>query len=137
MVGRWPAEMKLLLDTHAVVWWLTDSPKLTHGARSAIASPTNDVYVSAASGWEIATKVRRGRWPEAAPLLVGLHALLAENRIAVLPIELGHAVRAGTLDGAHNDPFDRIIAAQALEQDELTLVTVDPVFGDFGVKTLW
>lgn len=129
--------MKLLLDTHAVVWWLTDDPKLSLGARAAIASPTNDVYVSAASGWEIATKVRRGRWPEAAPLLVGLDGLLAENRIGVLPIELAHAVRAGALDGAHNDPFDRIIAAQALEQNEGSLVTVDPIFRDFGVRIVW
>ena len=129
--------MRLLLDTHALVWWLSDNPKLSQTAAAAIADPNNDVVVSAASGWEIATKVRRQRWPEAAKLLAQLEQVLEANRIGVVPVLMRDSIRAGSFDLEHQDPFDRMIAAQVLGQDELTLVTIDGVFAEFGVKTLW
>ncbi len=129
--------MRFLLDTHALVWWLSDNPKLSEAAAAAIAEPNNDVVVSAASGWEIATKVRRQRWPEAAKLLGQLEQVLEANRIGVVPVLMRDAILAGSFELEHQDPFDRMIAAQVLGQADLTLVTIDGVFADFGVKTLW
>lgn len=105
--------MRLLLDTHALVWWWTDDKRLPAVARSAIASSDNAVLVSAASAWEIATKHRLGKWPEVAALLEGFDTSLRRSRFTSLPITHKHARLAGTLDGEHRDPFDRMLLAQA------------------------
>jgi PIN domain nuclease of toxin-antitoxin system len=128
--------MSLLLDTHTLVWWLNDDPRLPDSVRAAIAQPAIAVLVSAATGWEIATKTRRGRWPEAEALLRDFERLLANARFDVLPIAMRHAILAGTLPGDHKDPFDRILAAQCLLEN-LTLVTVNPAFRAFGVSVMW
>ena len=128
--------MSLLLDTHAVVWWLNDDARLPASARTLIAEAKTKVYVSSATGWEIATKTRRGRWPEAEALIQDFETQLASWRLAILPISMQHAVLAGTLPGTHKDPFDRILAAQCVVEN-LTLVTVDPAFAEFNVKVAW
>lgn len=119
--------MRILLDTHVLAWWLKDAPQLPSKHRDLIKSLDNEVLVSAASCWEIAIKVRAGKWPEAAGLVPGLAKVLAATSMTLLPISAAHAERAGLLAHAHKDPFDRLLAAQALE-DGLTLATIDPVF---------
>ena len=119
--------MRLLLDTHVLAWWLKDSPQLPTQHRELIKSLDNEVLVSAASCWEIAIKVRAGKWPEAAGLVPGLASALKSTCLTMLPISAEHAERAGLLAIAHKDPFDRLLAAQALEEN-LALASVDPVF---------
>lgn len=128
--------MRLLLDTHALVWWWTDDKRLPAAPRAAIASPDNTVLVSAASAWEIATKHRLGKWPEVATLLDGFDTNLRRSRFASLPISHEHARLAGGLDGEHRDPFDRMLLAQA-RLEELAIVTGDPVFRAYGATVVW
>lgn len=128
--------MRLLLDTHTIVWWFLASPRLSDAAREALSLPAALLHVSAASAWEMATKERAGRWPEVGPVAVALDDLLMKHQLVALPVTIAHGRRAGQFDGDHRDPFDRMLAAQA-ELDELTLVTADPVFARFPVKTLW
>jgi PIN domain nuclease of toxin-antitoxin system len=130
------AAVRLLLDTHALLWWLFDDPKLSLAARSAIVAPGNEIAVSAASAWEIATKHRLGRLPEAGDVPVRLPHYLRRARFAVLNMSLEHALAAGALPGPHNDPFDRILIAQARIGD-LAVVTIDRVFQDYGATVIW
>ena len=128
--------MKLLLDTHALVWWLTNSPKLSNTAREQVAARQNTVFVSAASAWEIATKARVGRWPEAAALVALFPGVIEANGMEPLAITVRHANHAGSFAVAHADPFDRMLAAQA-ELEGMTLVTIDTAFDAFGISVLW
>ena len=124
--------MKLLLDTHAFLWWLADDPKLRAAAREAVADPRSVVYVSAASIWEIAIKSRLGK------LDAGSADLLEEiagNDFLELPISARHSLLAGSLPGHHDDPFDRMLIAQAW-MEELTVVTRDRAFAAYGVPVL-
>ncbi len=125
--------MDLLLDTHIVFWSLRGSQRLQSAHKALIEDRQRLVYVSAASGWEIAVKVGLGKWLEAAPLLPNLTRAVVDAGLLPLPITLSQAERAGSFDVAHKDPFDRLLAAQALDLD-LTLVTVDPAFAQFGCK---
>ena len=122
--------MRLLLDTHALLWWLADDPTLERGAAEAIAGAAL-VAVSAASAWEIAIKQALGK-------LDGPEDLAGEvlaNDMTELPISIGHATAAGALPPLHADPFDRVLVAQARLED-LTLVTRDPRLGQYGVPVL-
>ena len=130
------AAIRLLLDTHALLWWLFDDPELSSAARSAIADPQNMIVVSAASAWEITTKHRLGRLPEAGDVPVHLPLYLNSARFVVLSISLEHAMAAGALPGPHKDPFDRMLVAQARIED-LAVATTDPVFRDYGVAVIW
>lgn len=127
----------LLLDTHAYVWAITDPDQLSAAARSAIADPANQLLVSAASLWEMAIKHRSGKWPEAEILLAqheGLAARLGADDLLIDPVA---AIRAGSLQWDHADPFDRMLAAQSL-LTQATLVTCDPAFITLGgLRTLW
>jgi PIN domain nuclease of toxin-antitoxin system len=127
---------RLLLDTHALIWWFADDAKLSAAARTAIADPTSQAFISSASAWEIATKHRIGKFPEAAELLRKFSQLLLKDRFGVLPIALEHALAAGALPGPHRDPFDRMLIAQATVE-RLQIVTRDPVFGEYGVAVCW
>jgi PIN domain nuclease of toxin-antitoxin system len=128
--------VRLLLDTHTLIWWRTDSDKLTRAAFGALADPRAAVYVSAASAWEIATKYRLGKLPLAQPLLDGFVPGLETARFLPLPVTVEHGLRAGSLAGEHKDPFDRMLIAQALEED-LTLVSNEEAFDRFGVQRFW
>lgn len=130
------AAVKVLLDTHALLWWLFDDPKLSRRARQTIADPDTEALVSSASAWEIATKHRIGKLPEAGDVAVKLPTYLRTARFAELPISVEHALRAGQLPGPHRDPFDRMLIAQATIEN-LRIVTDDPVFRDYGVQVLW
>ena len=106
--------MRLLLDTHALLWWLGDDHKLPRRAYDAIADPDNEVLVSTVSAFEIATKTALGKLPEAALVAGDLGPWLDRQGFGVLPLELPVAIRAGFLPGPHRDPFDRLLIAQAL-----------------------
>jgi PIN domain nuclease of toxin-antitoxin system len=128
--------LRLLLDTHALLWWLADDPALSVGAREAIAEPGNLVFVSAASAWEITTKNRIGKLPGAALFSNRLGEIIALQGFLELPISVAHAEKAGSLPGAHRDPFDRMLIAQAVAGG-LTLVSNERLFDAFGVARLW
>jgi PIN domain nuclease of toxin-antitoxin system len=130
------AAIRLLLDTHTLLWWLFDDPKLSAAARAAIVDPENEVLVSAASACEIATKHRLGRLPEAGDVAARLPYYLRRARFGVLNISLEHAIAAGALPGPHKDPFDRMLVAQARLED-LAVATTDRVFRDYRVAVIW
>jgi PIN domain nuclease of toxin-antitoxin system len=127
--------VKLLLDTHILLWWLFDDPKLPAPARAGIASAGNSCWVSAGSAWEIATKHRLGKLAEAGDVAQRLPEYLRRARFSPLAVTVEHAMAAGALPGSHRDPFDRLLAAQA-RAEGMTLVTVDPIFDSLGVPTL-
>lgn len=128
--------MRVLLDTHALLWWWTDSPSLSSTAREVIAAPGNEIFVSTASVWEIRTKQRLGKLSLIPDLSVHFGELLQKSRFTVLDIGWRHALVAGGYPADHRDPFDRMLAAQsALEA--LPLVTRDSVFSAFGNPCLW
>jgi len=127
---------ELLLDTHALLWWLAEPDRLSPVAHAAIVDPRNRVHVSAASGWEIATKVGLGKLPAVRELLNDLPQLLATQGFELLPITLVHGLHAGSYPMPHRDPFDRLLAAQA-ELTRLTLVSLDPALQAFPCGLLW
>lgn len=126
----------LLLDTHALLWWLFDDDHLSPAAREAIAAPEHRIWVSAASAWEIATKARLGKLSEAGDVPQRLPHYLRRARFLELPISIEQSLRAGTLPGPHRDPFDRMLMAQALITG-YPLVTLDPIFNEYGIRTIW
>ncbi len=128
--------MRLLLDTHALLWWLAEPERLSPAAHAAIADGNNRVLASAASGWEIATKVRLGKLPAAGEVVDDLPHLLAAQGFGLLPITLRHGLHAGGYTVPHRDPFDRLLAAQA-ELGQLTLVSLDPALQAFPCRLLW
>ncbi|MEO5814497.1 MAG: type II toxin-antitoxin system VapC family toxin [Gemmatimonadaceae bacterium] len=128
--------MKLLLDTHALLWWLAgDARNLSKPAREAIGDADNSVYVSAASAWEIATRQRTGKL-DAGVLSGQMTRVIAQQTFITLDISMDHAERAGALAGAQRDPFDRMLIAQA-QAENLTLVSNESVFDGYGVSRLW
>ena len=127
---------RFLVDTHALLWWLSDDPALPASARKLIARASNTVLVSAASAWEIATKVRLGKLPDAGDLVGDFSGHLARERFESLTISMEHAVRAGLLPGPHKDPFDRMLIAQA-QAENVPIVSVDAAFDSYKVRRLW
>lgn len=128
--------MKLLLDTHALVWWLLDEPVLPKRVAGALRAPGNEIFVSSASAWEIATKYRLGRMPQAESLVQGFREILEEQRFAALPVSVEHALAAGLLKTDHADPFDRMLVAQA-RLEGLRLVTGDRALKPLVPAVLW
>ena len=128
--------MRALLDTHALLWWDTDDEQLSPRAREVIADESNDVFVSAASAWEIATKQRIGKLDSVPQAAERFAELAAENGFTHLPVTYLHSLRAGGYPADHRDPFDRMLAAQA-ELEDLVLVTRDPAFKQFAAQVLW
>ena len=128
--------MRLLLDTHALLWWLAGSRELSTSARQAIENPANEVLVSAASAFEIATKHRLGKLPGAAAIAADISGCIADQGFGELSISLRDGERAGGLAGIHRDPFDRMLIAQAIGND-LVLVSNETLFDRYGVRRFW
>ena len=122
--------MRLLLDTHVLLWWLSDDRKLAASGRQIIANPNNDVFVSSASVWEISIKTALGRLEIE---LDDLENAIALNGFRSLPIGFRHAITAGRLPAVHRDPFDRMLVAQA-SVEELRIVSHDRVFERYGLS---
>ena len=134
-MGGWIV-VRMLIDTHAFLWWLAGNMRLSETARSAIEDDANTVFVSAASAWEITTKHRIGKLAQAAAVARDVTGCIAGQGFDELAITVEDAERAGRLPGLHRDPFDRVLIAQALARD-LAIVTVDRVFDGYGVNRLW
>jgi len=128
--------VRLLLDTHALLWWLAGSSRLSRAARREMNDGGNDVFVSAASAWEITTKFRLGRLPSAAAVAADVAGCVAAQGFLELPVSLKHGQEAGALPGPHRDPFDRILIAQAIQED-MILVSNERLFARYGVRLLW
>ena len=128
--------MRLLLDTHAFLWWFSGSNRLSLPAREQIEDDSNDVMISAASAWEIATKHRLGKLPEAEELALDISGAIAGQDFEELPITVEDAARAGALQGPLRDPFDRMLIAQALTRN-LVLISIETFFDQYGVRRLW
>lgn len=128
--------MRLLLDTHALVWYTHADPKLTAVARTAIQDATNEVLISPASYWEIAIKVHLGKWALNKPYPQFMAGVLNTYGFHVLPILPDHTARLIGLPDHHRDPFDRLLVAQALTEG-LALVSADAVFDLYGVPRIW
>ena len=128
--------MRLLLDTHALVWWFSGNRRLTTDARREIADVDNQTFVSAAVAWEISTKFRLGKMPSVQGLIIDFRANVAAQGFKELPITVEHGDRAGALTGYHRDPFDRMLIAQAMTED-FVLISNESLFDRYGVQRLW
>lgn len=127
-------EDRILLDTHALIWWATADRALSRKVRRLVEDDRTDVLVSAATGWEIATKVRLGRLTWASGNSVEAYCL--GQGFELLPVTFAHAERAGSWPQEHGDPFDRMLVAQAAIE-HLRLATNDPKLDAFDVPTIW
>jgi PIN domain nuclease of toxin-antitoxin system len=128
--------VKVLLDSCAVIWATMSPAALGHQARETLADESNVILVSVASAWEIATKVRLGKLPGAEKLERDYLAVMKEAGYTLLAIDTESALRAGRLTAEHKDPFDRMIAAQALAMD-VPVLSPDPQLDQFGVRRIW
>ena len=128
--------MRLLLDTHAFLWWVEGASSLGRRARSAITNPDNEVLVSIASCWELAIKLSLDKLRLTQRLDRFIPEQLSANGFVLLPLELRHTLGVASLPFHHRDPFDRLLAAQALDED-LTIVSGDRVFAKYGVRVVW
>lgn len=127
---------RYLVDTHALLWFVAGDPSMSANALALVADPNNAVLVSAASAWEIATKYRLGRLPDARLLAVNFPDTIAGLGFQELPITWAAAQLAGGFAVQHKDPFDRMLAAQAT-LETVPLITSDPAFAAFGIETAW
>ena len=128
--------MRCLLDTHALIWWWADSPQLSPKARDLIVDPSVQIAVSTITGLEMGIKVRIGKLEEMRWAVVNYAAWLADEGMESIDITAEHAVSAGLLPGDHRDPFDRLIAAQAIAED-IPVLTRDPALASLGCAVIW
>jgi PIN domain nuclease of toxin-antitoxin system len=128
--------VRLLIDTHAFIWWLAGDGRLSPAAHTAIADETSEVFVSAATIWEATTKHRLGKLPSASALALDPLRTITGQGFQHLSITPAHAAAAGKLPGPHRDPFDRMLIAQAMI-DDLVLISNEAPFDLYGVRRLW
>jgi PIN domain nuclease of toxin-antitoxin system len=128
--------VRLLLDTHTFLWWLDGDRRMSRKLRQLIADDSNSVYVSSASVWEITTKARLGRLPEATAVAVDVPAAMTSQGFLDLSITAVHAQRAGSLPGPHRDPFDRMLIAQA-QVEGMPIASNDTAFDDYQIARIW
>lgn len=127
--------MRVLIDTHVLIWWLDGGNRLSSQVRNVFRDPDSTILVSAASAWEIAIKSATGKI-DAGPLIDGFENEIQQEGFVELPILARHAVRAGLLSGPHKDPFDRMLAAQALTEN-VPLISRDAHFDSYAVRRIW
>jgi PIN domain nuclease of toxin-antitoxin system len=128
--------MRVLVDTHAFLWWINDDPQLSESVRQIIGNAENVLYFSAASGWEIAIKYRLGKLELPAEPESFVIQEIQSNRFRPLPIELNHALHTYSLPMLHRDPFDRVLIAQS-QLESLPILTVDRAIRQYEVATIW
>ena len=127
--------MKLLLDTHAFIWWDSDPSRLSAAAEAAIRDPANEVWLSVVSVWEMVIKGQMGKMPHRLPL----ERVVAEqqaNGLKIVSVTLAHVLAVDNLPAVHKDPFDRLLVAQAIAEGA-ELVSADRVFAHYPVSVLW
>ena len=128
--------MRVLLDTHTFLWFLLEDPQLSTTASDVIIDPTNDIEVSPATYWEIAIKIRLGKYTLPEPYGLFIEREIATNDFHILPIEPKHTAVLTTLPLHHRDPFDRLLIAQAMVE-AIPLLSVDTAFDAYPVTRLW
>ena len=127
---------RLLLDTHAFLWWVDDAPELSAAARRAIGDVSNECCLSVASCWEMAIKASLGKLRLAKTVERFVSEQVTANGFTLLNIELRHTAKVEKLPFHHRDPFDRLLIAQAM-MEKLSIVSADSIFSDYGVKVIW
>jgi PIN domain nuclease of toxin-antitoxin system len=127
--------MRVLLDTHALIWWWENSPRLTRRASAILADKDNTLFLSAASGFEIAIKVRLGKIV-GDEIISTLRDEIVQDTFKELPVTLGQAIRAGLLPLRHRDPFDRLLIAQAQESN-IPILSADEALDKYEVRRIW
>ncbi|WP_167133340.1 type II toxin-antitoxin system VapC family toxin [Paramicrobacterium chengjingii] len=125
-----------LLDTHVLLWWFTNDERLSTNAHEIIGDQSNDIYVSAASAWEIATKTRLGKLSDVPKAVEKYGELSTAQGFSHLSVTYRHGLLAGGFDAAHRDPFDRMLAAQS-QLEDVPLVSRDQAFAEFYVDVVW
>ncbi|NQT13882.1 MAG: type II toxin-antitoxin system VapC family toxin [Planctomycetes bacterium] len=128
--------MRLLLDTHTFLWFVTNDPQLSENALDAVAEPTNEVLLSPASYWEIAIKVSLGKYPLTVPFETFFQEGIEGSEMAILPIEVRHAAVLSSLPMHHKDPFDRMMISQAIVE-QIPIVSADSALDAYGVQRWW
>ena len=128
--------MKALLDTHTFLWWNMNAPQLSPTAKAFIGNGRNQIYLSAASAWEIAIKYAKGRLILPEPPTNYVANRLNQHNFLSLPIQISHAVQVSQLPTIHQDPFDRLLIAQS-QLENLPLLTVDTVIIQYQIETIW
>lgn len=128
--------MRVLIDTHALLWWLSDDASLSRPARKAMSETGNVLLVSAASAWEISTKVRLGRLPGAEELAADFQGFMLREGFTTMDITAEHGIRAGMLPGPLRDPFDRMLISQA-QAENVSIVSNERIFETYGVRRVW
>lgn len=128
--------MKILLDTHAFLWWVADDPKLSVNAKAIIANPETEIYFSVVSAWEIIIKVGTGKLTLPEPPETYIPSRISANQFESLSVQMPHILRINSLPNLHKDPFDRLLIAQGIEED-LLIVTIDNLIVQYPVKTIW
>jgi PIN domain nuclease of toxin-antitoxin system len=128
--------VRILLDTHAFIWWITGDRRLSDRARGAIGAAEHEVFVSAVSAWEIVTKARLGRLRITERVDRFVPEQLEANAFQALPLTMRHALGLAALPDLHRDPFDRMLVAQALAE-QMPLVTGDRAVAAYPVDTIW
>ena len=128
--------MRVLLDTHALLWLVTDDPRLSNTARETFLNADNQLLCSAVIGFEIAVKYSLGKLELSEPPRTFISNRIRNNALIPLPITMAHATRVADLPFHHRDPFDRLLVAQALEED-LPLLSADKILSDYDIRRLW
>ncbi len=128
--------MRFLLDTHTFLWWITDDPHLSERARQVISDPENEMFLSAASGWEMAIKTQLGKLQLPDRFEQFIAEQLFRNNITSLPVMMSHALHVQSLPLHHRDPFDRLLIAQG-QLEKMPIITTDSVFADYDVEIVW
>jgi PIN domain nuclease of toxin-antitoxin system len=128
--------MKILLDTHTFLWWVTDDPKLSIIAKNIIANPDIEVYFSVVSAWEIIIKVGTGKLTLSESPDIYIPSRVASNHFEILHLDMRHILSFNSLPNFHKDPFDRLLIDQAIEED-LSIVTIDRLIMQYPVKNIW
>ena len=134
--GKAETALPVLLDTHAFLWWLADSTRLSRAAYGVIAEEANHISVSAASAWEIATKYRLGKLPQAEAAAFDIPGAITRQGFEPMAITVADAGHAGNLPGPDRDPFDRMLIAQARRRN-LAIVSIDAAFDAYDVRRIW
>jgi PIN domain nuclease of toxin-antitoxin system len=128
--------MKILLDTHAFLWLVTDAPELSETAKQVFLDKANEIVLSAVSGFEIAIKYSLGKLELSEPPEVFIKNRIFKNELSVLPVTLQHTLKLSDLPFHHRDPFDRLLITQAMTEN-LPILTRDPLFSEYSVVTVW
>lgn len=128
--------MKALLDTHAFLWWVTDASQLSDTAKAAIADPSNLLFLSSASVWEIVIKVGTGKLVLPEEPETYIPSRMASNRFESLPIQVSHVLQVAKLPDLHRDPFDRVLVAQS-QVEQMPILTIDALIRQYPVTTIW